>query len=345
MAEPLHTRLLIENLSQPVQVTTAPGDPDRLYVVEQAGRVLAWDRRTGTSSVFLDVVDKVVSGGEAGLLGVAFHPRYAENGRYFVNYTARNPRFGNTIAEYGREGNAERTLMKVEKPYTNHNGGQLAFGPDGTLYISTGDGGSGGDPFGHSQNRGSLLGKILRIDVNRGEPYAVPKDNPFATGGGRGEIFALGLRNVWRFSFDRTTGQLFGGDVGQDRLEEIDVIRRGGNYGWNVTEGNLCFKPAQGCDKTGLIAPIHEYRRTDGISVTGGFVYRGAALPELRGQYVFGDFQTGKVWALEYDFDSGLAGRRTLILDSGLNVSAFGETEAGELLVVHYGGEIYELVR
>jgi len=228
----------------------------------------------------------------------------------------------------------------VDQPFLNHNGGQIAFGPDGLLYVGLGDGGSGGDPLGHAQDTSTLLGSILRIDVDRGTPYAVPPDNPFAAGGGRPEIFAWGLRNPWRWSFDRETGELWCGDVGQNRWEEVDRIRRGGNYGWNVREGAHCFASAE-CDSAGLIEPVAEYSHDEGCSITGGYVYRGATLPQISGAYVYGDFCSGRIWGLFSAGGGALAPR--LLAESGLQISSFAEDHDGELYVVDYGGGIHRL--
>jgi glucose/arabinose dehydrogenase len=343
---------------RPVFVAGAGDGSGRLYVVEQGGRIwrLAAD---GTREVkpFLDLRSKVSrSGNERGLLGLAFHPRYAENGRLFVHYTARNGDI--TVSEFkigseGRPGD-ERVLLRIPHPRSNHNGGMLAFGPDGMLYIATGDGGGAGDPDRAGQDLGSLLGKILRIDVDGGDetgaggqPYAVPPDNPFVgSSGARPEIWAFGLRNPWRFAFDPATGALYIGDVGQDRAEEIDVEpagEGGRNYGWSVMEGSGCYRPSDGCDREGLTLPAVEYGHDEGCSVTGGYVYRGAKIPELRGAYVYGDYCSGMVWGV--DAADALTGRAkaTLLLESGREIASFGVDEAGELYLVDLGGTIYRL--
>ena len=241
----------------------------------------------------------------------------------------------------------EKELLRIPKKWRNHTGSQVHFGPDGLLYLSTGDGGSAGDPDGNAQNRDALLGKILRLDVDgvgsNVAGYRIPPDNPFAGGGGRPEIFAYGLRNVWRFSFDRATGALWAADVGQNRREEIDVIRRGGNYGWNVREGELCFSPASNCPSSGLVAPIHSYGRSEGISVTGGFVYRGKAIPALAGAYVYGDFGSGTIWALRADAELRRATENVVLLRTTVAIAAFAEEPDGELLVVGYDGAISRL--
>jgi glucose/arabinose dehydrogenase len=284
-----------------------------------------------------------VSGGERGLLGLAFHPRFLTNGRFFVNYT-RRPDGATVVAEHRVSADpdvalsAGRVLLTVSQPYANHNGGMLAFGPDGYLYIGLGDGGGAGDPGNRAQNRFSLLGKILRLDVDAGRPYATPPDNPFATGGGRKEIWALGFRNPWRFSFDRATGRLYAGDVGQAVVEEIDLVRRGDNHGWRIMEGNRCYRPASGCDQRGLTLPVATYGHDgDRCSITGGYVYRGRAVPALAGAYVYGDFCSGEIFALA-------DGRSRVLLKTGLAIASFGEDQAGELLVVDLGGGVHRLV-
>jgi glucose/arabinose dehydrogenase len=335
--------VVTRGLSNPVFVTHAADRRGRLFVVEQPGRVRIVAGGTLAAMPFLDISPRVLAGGERGLLGLAFHPDYARNGRYFVNYT-RRPDGATVIAEYrvstdsGVSARDERVLLVVEQPYANHNGGMIAFGADGLLYIGMGDGGAGGDPQNRAQNPQELLGKMLRIDVNGGTPYAIPPDNPFVRGGGRPEIWALGLRNPWRFSFDRQTRELYAGDVGQHAWEEIDVVRRGGNYGWRLMEGAHCYKPAR-CDGQGLELPVAEYANASGrCSVTGGYVYRGTGMPALAGTYVYGDFCSGEVFALR-------DGRQRVLLATRLAISSFGEDEAGEIYVVdHRGGGVYRLI-
>lgn len=325
----------------PVGIEVAPGNPEVIYVIDQPGTISAVDPADpGKEPVLLlDIRDRVHDEGmEQGLLGLAFHPRFATNGYFYVNYTTATH---TVIARYEADPAAgkadpasERVLLTFEQPYSNHNGGQLAFGPDGYLYIATGDGGSGGDPHGNGQNVNALLGKILRIDVDRtdgNKAYAIPGDNPFASGGGAPEIYAYGLRNPWRFSFDAATGRLWAADVGQNEIEEIDRIEKGGNYGWNVKEGTACFEPAEGCESDGLIDPVWEYGRDEGISVTGGYVYRGGQLAGLEGWYVYGDYGSGKIWALRQREDGSADNR--LLLESGLNVMSFGIDAKGELYV------------
>lgn len=323
----------------PLFLTAVPGT-DRMAVVEQGGRVrfLAPDGRAQT---VLDIGGKVRRvHNEEGLLGLAFHPGYPRHGRIYVYYSASDPR-RNVLSEWTvRNGRAEaeRVLLDINKPYGNHNGGMLAFGPDGFLYISVGDGGSGGDPHGNAQNTATLLGKILRIDVDKSAPgraYAIPPDNPFAKApGARPEIWAYGLRNVWRFSFDRQTGALWAGDVGQDAWEEIDLVTRGGNYGWNLREGKHVYK--KGRTHGGpAIEPVLELPRSEAQSITGGYVYRGDKFPDLSGAYVFADFMTGKIW-------SWRGGRLTHIAQGEL-ISSFGEDQNGELFYTSLDGKIYTL--
>lgn len=336
-----------DGFTAPVQAVPVPGEDGAFLVVEQSGRLVRFDRRTRAKSTWLDISGSVVFGGEAGLLGLAFHPKYRENGRYFLAYTAERPDYSQLLVEKKRDAPAaEKVLLRVPKKYRNHNGSQLAFGPDGYLYLSTGDGGSAGDPDGNGQNTDALLGKILRIDVDAlgaTSGYGIPKDNPFAKGGGRPEIFAWGLRNVWRFSFDRKTGELWGGDVGQNREEEVDVLRRGGNYGWNVVEGSLCFEPRKDCRPERFTAPLVTYGRREGISVTGGFVYRGNNIPAIDGLYVYGDFGSGTIWALRPDAARTKAVSNAVLLRTSVAISAFGEEPDGELLVVGYDGVIHRL--
>jgi glucose/arabinose dehydrogenase len=341
--------------NQPVEICNAEDGTNRLFAVEQTGaiRVFENSENTTASTVFLDISDRVLYGGEQGLLGLVFHPNYAENGYFYVNYVADNPR-RTIIARYSvmandadqADRNSELVLLEVNQPFSNHNGGQLAFGADGYLYIGLGDGGLGGDPFGNAQNRSSLLGKILRVDVDSpsvGKNYGVPADNPFAgnTLGYREEIYAYGLRNPWRFSFDPPTGTLWVADVGQNQLEEIDWVEKGKNYGWNIMEGKLCYSPSTGCDQTGLELPVFEYGRDEGISVIGGFVYRGSTLSGLHGIYVYGDYGSGKIWALQYDGTS--APVNTLLVDTALSITSFGLDENNELYFTAFDGKIHKL--
>jgi glucose/arabinose dehydrogenase len=283
---------------------------------------------------------------------MACHPNFSATQRFYVDYTRRQNtgQLQSVISEYAvsaanpnqADPSSERQLLVVDQPFDNHNGGQLAFGADGFLYMAFGDGGSGGDPFGNGQNKNVLLGKILRIGVDPpfapGKQYAVPSDNPFANGGGSPEIWASGLRNPWRFSFDRPTGRLIAGDVGQDSWEEVDLITPGGNYGWNITEGDHCYPPAvTTCNTTGLILPIAEYGHdaAGGSAVIGGFVYHGSVIAGLEGTYIFGDLSSGHMWGLKQD--PALTWRMTLVLTHNLTVSCFGQDTAGELYLLDYG--------
>jgi glucose/arabinose dehydrogenase len=338
------TPVLSSGLTNPTHIAVAPGESQRLYLVEQVGRILILDHGQLKKTPFLDIQNQVVSGGELGLLSIAFHPRFAENHRYFVDYTVQGDEGIQSVVEERRtDSNATREILRFDQPFTNHKGGQLAFDKSGLLYIGAGDGGSAGDPYQNGQNKDAWLGKIHRIDIDRGSPYAIPADNPFAQGGGRKEIFAYGLRNPWRFSFDRKTGALFAGDVGQDRWEEIDVVEKGKNYGWNIMEGTHCFNPGTGCDKTGLTLPIFDYGRSQGNCVIGGFVYRGSAIPDLQGVYVYGDNGSGRIWGLHYDQARGRVSQNELLYESDMPITTFGEDENGELFVASYKGKIYRI--
>ncbi len=346
--------IVTAGLVQPLYVTHARDDNGRLFIVEQGGRIRLLAQGTLQSVPFLDISDLVLAGGERGLLGLAFHPDYARNGRLFVSYT-RRPDGATVVAEYRWGSQAdqadqadrqERRLMVVPQPFANHNGGMIAFGPDGRLYIGRGDGGGRGDPDDRGQNPNELLGKILRLDVNGGEPYVIPADNPYASGGGRPEIYALGLRNPWRFSFDRETGSLWVADVGQYLWEEVDLVVRGGNYGWRLMEGRHCFSPHKDCDRPGLRLPVLEYGHEAGrCSITGGYVYRGLRQPILKGLYVYGDYCSGEIWAarLEAGDSPRVIEGPEILLRSGLRISSFGEDAAGELYVVDHGGGLYRL--
>jgi glucose/arabinose dehydrogenase len=315
----------------------------RLYVVEQAGLV---QRLSGsTATTVLDLRDRVGSGGERGLLGLAFHPE--DEDRVFLHYTDRA---GDTVLSefFPWSASSERILLQVDQPYGNHNGGMVAFGPDGFLYLALGDGGAGDDPENRAQDLDALLGKILRIDVDGARPYALPADNPFVGRAGRDEVWAYGLRNPWRFSFDRQTGDLWIGDVGQNRREEINREPAGSpggvNYGWSRFEGSHLNN--RGRDAPGAVGPVAEYdhRTTTGdphCSVTGGYVYRGTAIPALRGQYVFGDYCSGVVWTLRSSGGSWLLSRT---LDTGRRIASFGEDAAGELYLVDHGGTVLRIV-
>ncbi len=339
-------------LEQPVAIATAGDGSNRLFVLEQQGQIKIIEDGKLLDQPFLDIRTLVRSGGERGLLGIAFHPNYAENGFFYVNYTREQQGLETVIARFkiSSPGRAEpdslKILMTFSQPFGNHNGGQLAFGPDGYLYIATGDGGSGGDPQDNSQNLNNLLGKILRIDVDNGEPYAIPADNPFVgQNETRPEIWTYGLRNPWRFSFDRATGDLFISDVGQNSLEEINWQEASGsggeNYGWRRMEGGNCFNPSENCNDGSLVLPIIEYPTNLGCAVTGGYRYRGA-INELAGQYIYGDYCGGQLWGAIQNADGSWSSQ--LLMDTSLRISTFGEDEAGEIYVADYAsGTIYRL--
>lgn len=318
-----------------------------MFIIEQVGRIRIVQNGQLLQTPFLDIVNQVGSeGNEQGLLGLAFHPDYKNNGDFYVNYTDKN---GNTvIALFHAHGDladpsSESKLLNVKQPFQNHNGGGLAFGPDGYLYIGLGDGGSQGDPSGNGQNINTLLSKLLRIDVDRGHLYAIPADNPFANGGGRSEIWAYGLRNPWRFSFDRATKDLYIADVGQDTWEEIDflpaAVGAGLNFGWNYYEGSHLY---QGTPSDGgkFQMPVAEYSHAEGgCSVTGGYVYRGA-MTEWQGVYFYGDFCTGKVWGL-VNLQNGWQSQ--VLFETGLNITSFGQDTSGEIYLAERGGGILRL--
>ncbi|MDP9363908.1 MAG: PQQ-dependent sugar dehydrogenase [Chloroflexota bacterium] len=352
-----------DGFQQPLQVVDANDGSGRLFVVEQTGTIRIVRNGQVEPEPFLDVSDRITAEGtEQGLLGLAFHPNYAENGTFFVGYTADEGEGAgdNTVARFRvsaddpdrADPDSGEVLLAVPDPYGNHNGGQVMFGPDGYLYAGFGDGGSRADPEENAENPSRLLGKILRIDVDDaldGEPYGIPADNPFADGEeGAPEVWAYGLRNPWRFSFDRETGDLWIADVGQNAYEEVNRQPAGSeggeNYGWDLMEGAHCFE-AENCEAAvealGLVLPVAEYGHDLGNSVTGGFVYRGEAIPALRGVYLFADFGTGLLWGLGPDGDGGWA--RSEPVETGLNVSSFGEDAAGELYATAFDGTLYRL--
>jgi glucose/arabinose dehydrogenase len=342
--------LVAGSFSRPVDVQHAGDGSRRLFIVEQPGRIRIIQDGQVLETPFLDIRERVNdSGNEQGLLGLAFHPRYAENGIFFVNYSANNS--DNTVARFHVSSDpnvadpaTETKLMSVSDPFPNHNGGALDFGPDGYLYIGFGDGGAAGDPFGNGQSLSTLLGKVLRVDVDSGEPYAIPSDNPFANGGGQPEIWAYGLRNPWRVSFDRATGDFYIGDVGQGVWEEIDFIPAGSaggeNFGWDHREGAHDYVSG---GPAGMIDPAAEYSHGEGgCSVTGGYVYRGPSLPEWQGIYLYGDYCTGIIWGL---IRSGNSWQDPVLYDTGFNISSFGEDEAGELYLADLNGGVYRLAR
>lgn len=339
---------------QPVFLTWVPGGDDRLALVEQAGRIAIFANREDVrqTATFLDISSKVSAGGEEGMLGLAFDPAYQSNGYFYVYYSAASPR-RSVISRFTvshtdpnkADPASEQVIMEITQPrdFSNHKAGMLAFGPDGKLYIGTGDGGGSGDPDGNAQNRGSLLGKILRIDPNAGDPYALPPDNPFVNDkSAQGEIWAYGFRNPYRFSFDRATGDLWAGDVGESAREEVDLVVKGGNYGWNLFEGNQEFKNPDGRPAADFQPPVIDYGRAEGQSIIGGYVYRGTAgLESLREAYLYGDYYTASVWALIYR-DGQIVYNREV--GKVAAISSFAEGRNGELYVLsHSRGEIYQL--
>jgi glucose/arabinose dehydrogenase len=343
-------------LSAPLYLTSPSGDTERLFIVEQGGTVRIVQNGTLLPAPFLDISTSISSGGERGLLGLAFDPDYATNGRFFVHYTdvAGNTRVSMLLRSSADPNLAdpasEQLVLAAEQPYPNHNGGQLSFGPDGFLYLGLGDGGSGGDPEGRGQDLTDLLGSILRLDVHGATPYTIPADNPFA---GRTdvhpEIWSYGLRNPWRFSFDRASGDLYIGDVGQSAWEEIDVSPasegggKGINFGWNVMEGKHCYSTSS-CNQAGLALPVLEYDHGQGCSITGGHVYRGAAIPEIQGHYFYGDYCGGWVRSIRIDADTITQHYQWPALAPGGSITSFGEDAAGELYVVSAGGQVFRIV-
>ncbi len=345
---------VVSGLSNPVGMERPPGD-NRFFIVEQRGTIRILENGALQSGNFLDIQSLTnFDGQEQGLLGLAFHPNYSTNHKFYVNYTLDEGDRETIIAEYQTlandpntaDPNSERVLLVVNQPFTNHKGGQLVFGPDGFLYIGLGDGGSGGDPMGNGQNLSTFLGKMLRVNVDppfaTGKEYGIPADNPFAGGGGLPEIYAYGLRNPWRFSFEPVTNRLFVADVGQDNWEEVDILQKGGNFGWNVMEGNHCFPPGTTtCDMTNKVLPITEYPHTDGVAVIGGYVYKGSAIPSLANKYIFADL-TGKIWSLtEAPANTWTRGD---LLSTSRTLTSFARDAAGELYVVDYNGIILKLV-
>lgn len=342
--------------TRPVDLQHAGDGSDRIFVVEQRGVISVFQNDTETADKieFLAIESNVDdAGNEEGLLGLAFHPNYEDNGYFYVNYTAANPdrtvisRFTVSAADPNQaDPTSELVLLEFDQPYSNHNGGQVSFGPDGYLFIAVGDGGSGGDPQNNGQNRKTLLGSILRIDVdqqNGPTNYSIPADNPFANNsdGFKEEIYAYGLRNPWRFSFDSSNGQLWTGDVGQNKYEEVDIIVKGGNYGWNTMEGFHCYNSAD-CAQDGLELPIWEYDRSQGdVSITGGFVYHGTAIPELEGLYVYADYASGRIWSLDGSEPENPS--NTELLKAPFPISSFGIDQNQELYICGFDDKIYKL--
>jgi len=362
----IQLQVVAKGLQNPVAITHAGDGSGRLFILEQAGTIHLIANGKLQEHPLLDISDQISFGGERGLLGIAFHPEFKTNGLLYLNYTAKRPMLKTVISEFHFtdttiDAKSERILLTIDQPWGNHNGGQLAFGPDGYLYIGVGDGGSGNDPKNHGQNLSTLLGTILRIDVDNkenGKAYTIPADNPFIhTPNARPEIYAYGLRNPWRFSFDRKTGQLYAADVGQDEIEEINIIEKGKNYGWRVMEGPQCTPGVNpNCNKKGYTLPIYSYTHEVGRSITGGYVYRGRAIPELCGTYLYGDFVNQAIWGLRYK-DGTVIQHKTLydpksllslaidyFRDDGLLISTFGEGEDGEVYVGAYqSGTIYRI--
>jgi glucose/arabinose dehydrogenase len=342
--------VVASGLEQPVFLTAPAGDT-RLFIVDQPGVIRVVADGALQPTPFLDISGKVLFAGEQGLLGMAFHPNYATNGRLFVDYTNNG---GDTvIAEYHASSNAAdpasaKVLLTIDDPAANHNGGMLAFGPDGYLYVANGDGGGGGDAFNNGQNTSSLFAKLLRLDVDSASPYGIPATNPWSSGGGAPEGFVYGLRNPWRFSFDGH--RIYIGDVGQNAWEEIDVITTadaGANLGWPVLEGAHCYKPSRGCNGAGKVFPVAEYGHGDGCSVTGGYVYRGATFPELAGHYFYGDFCSGWVRSFRYGGSLGALDSKDWTASLGTigGLTSFGVDSSGELYVMSTGGTVWKIVR
>jgi glucose/arabinose dehydrogenase len=345
--------LTVAGLNAPVGLENAKDGSGRLFAIEQPGLIRIIQNGSLLSTPFLDIRSRVgSSGSEQGLLGLAFHPRYTENGYFFVNYT--DLRGDTVIARYRvsadpslADPTTEQSLLEMPQPFANHNGGDMAFGPDGYLYISLGDGGSGGDPRNNGQSVDTLLGKLLRIDVDEVEGYSIPTDNPFVEGGGLPEIWAYGLRNPWRISFDKLTGDLYIADVGQNSWEEINFqpagSQGGENYGWNLMEASHCFQ-SPGCDQSGLTLPVVEYAlHVQGdCAVTGGYVYRGSSLPAWQGVYIYGDYCSGRVWGL-FQNQAGVW-ENGLLFETSARVTTFGQDEGGEIYLVDHSGSVYQLV-
>jgi glucose/arabinose dehydrogenase len=347
---PLGTTVVARGLETPVFLTSPAGDP-RLFVLEKSGRIRIIEGGRLQPQPFLDLSREVSGAMEQGLLGLAFHPAYRENGFFYVNYTdtegdTRIVRYKVSANPNAADKGSAKLILTVDQPYANHNGGMVLFGPDGMLYVGMGDGGAGGDPHGNGQDRGTLLGDLLRLDVDHGDPYAIPKDNPWPnTPGVRPEIWAYGLRNPWRFAFDVPSGKLYIADVGQNELEEINVVpmrAAGLNYGWNLMEGSRCYGEHDCKKATGLTLPVVEYTHADGCSVTGGYVYRGRAIPKLVGHYLYSDFCKG--WLRSFrDLDGRTSEEREYAVPNLGPVTSFGEDAKQELYVLSANGLVYRL--
>ncbi len=346
---------IVEGLDQPVGMKHDEDGGGRFFILEQGGLIRIIKDGNISATPFLDIQNRVSSGYEEGLLGLVFHPDFKNNRRFFIHYTAAGKTgLESRISEFTAEVNlktatlkSEKILLRIPQPFRNHNGGDLAFGPDGKLYIGMGDGGAGNDPQGNAQNLSSLLGKMLRIDVDQqttARNYRIPLDNPFRTHSHTApEIWAYGLRNPWRFSFDSENGDLYVGDVGQTGREEINLLKRGKNYGWNIMEGTICTPRVNlACDPDQYAAPIFDYARGEGTVVIGGYVYRGKNIPGLKGAYIYGDFGNGRIWMLRHDGTS--TKQHELLLESERLISAFAEDAEGELYVVDYRGKLLKIV-
>jgi glucose/arabinose dehydrogenase len=348
-------QLVGSGFSSPLYLTNPPGDPARLFIVEQTGAIRIIKDGNVLPTPFLDISDRISAGGEQGLLGLAFYPDYAGTGRFIVHYTdpagdTHLSIFQVTADPDVADPASEQVILTADQPYPNHNGGQVVFGPDGYLYLGLGDGGSANDPEGRAQNLSDLLGSILRLDVSSGNSYTVPADNPFVgQAGTRPEVWSYGLRNPWRFSFDRSTEDLYIADVGQDQYEEVDVAPsaagsgKGVNFGWNIMEGAHCLGGGQ-CDQTGLTLPDLEYSHRLGCSITGGYVYRGSAIPDLQGIYFYADYCKG--WVRSFRYTGGQATELTdwPTLRPGAPVLSFGEDAAGELYVLSASGDVFKVI-
>ena len=354
--ESVRLQEVASGLDFPLFLTAPPGDQTRLFIVEKTGRIRIVKNGALLPTPFLDLSSQVSNGSEQGLLGLAFHPQYASNGRFVVHYT--NPSGDTRVTVYSVSGNPDvadpaggQVILAVDQPFSNHNGGMVAFGPDGMLYIGLGDGGSGGDPQGNGQNRNTLLGKLLRLSLSGTGQVSIPADNPFVGQAGmRGEIWSYGLRNPWRFSFDRQTGDLYIADVGQNAREEVNAstaaaqLGRGLNYGWKVMEGAACYSPQTSCNRSGLTLPVLDYDHSQGCSVTGGYVYRGTAIPALQGHYFYADYCQG--WVRSFRLSGGAATGQQVwtTLEPGGQIPSFGEDARGELYVMVASGRVFRIV-
>ena len=344
-------------INQPVDFRIPEGETNRIFVVSQIGRIYVFNNTplVSQSEIFLDIQDKVSCCWELGLLSLAFHPNYKQNGYFYIYYTSQPPLSSKLVRYTVDQTNPNRAntsselvLIEQTQPFPNHNGGQIVFGPEGYLYLSLGDGGGDFDPFGNAQNKSSLLGKILRIDVDTSSDklnYGIPSDNPFVnsteTENYREEIFAYGLRNPWRFSFDPVTNLLWNADVGHNSIEEVNLIVKGANYGWNMFEGTACTPAAESCVRDNITFPIHEYDHEIGKSITGGFVYRGSRLPNLYGSYIYADFVAGRIWALTIDALDQI--NNIELLKSNVFITSFGIDSQNELIILGFDGKIYQL--